>query len=55
MAATVQTCLNEMKRSLGIACLLLLVMAAISVRVWFHARRSGGMQDGMKPAEGGTR
>ena len=44
MAATLQTCLNEMKRSFGIACVLLLVVAAIMVRAWFRSRRGGQME-----------
>lgn len=51
MAATVQTCLNEMKRNFGIACVLLLVMAAVYARLWFRAR-SGDVQGAMKQAEG---
>jgi len=44
MAATLQTCLNEMKRSFGIACVLLLVVAAIIVRAWFRSRRAGQVE-----------
>ena len=49
MAATLQTCLNEMKRSLGIACVLLLVAVAIMARTWFRSRR--GVQVEMKHRE----
>ena len=44
MAATLQTCLNEMKRSIGIACVLLLVGAASKSRAWVRSRRSGRVE-----------
>lgn len=40
MAATVQTCLHEMKRNFGIACLLLLLVAAVYAGMWLYGRKT---------------
>ena len=42
MGAAMQSCLTEMKRSLGIAWLLLLVVAAVYLGRWLYGRKTAG-------------